>query len=139
MTRYLLAGVAALGMMTSATMAQTSTSTSTTTTVAPSFPAPVIAGTSEVGVTAGGDGRITLLNGSVSKDSSGKTVEVTNTSTSYPLTDMITRTKKIVEINNGVATETVTTSQSYPPSPQHPGGVPPVETTTTRTYVVSAR
>jgi hypothetical protein len=137
MTRYLLAGVAALGMMTSAAIAQTSTTT--TTTVAPSFPAPVTVGTSEVGVTAGGDGRITLLNGSASKDSSGKTIEVTNTSTSYPLTDLITTTKKTVEIINGVATETVTTSQSYPPSPRHPGGVPPVETTTTRTYVVGAK
>jgi hypothetical protein len=138
MTRYLLAGAAALGMMTSAALAQSSSS-STTTTVSPSFGAPITAGTSEVGVTANRDGRLTLMNGSASRDSSGKTIEVTNSSTSYPLTDMITTTKKTVEINNGVATETVTVAQSYPPSPQHPGGVPPVETTTTRTYVVGAK
>ena len=137
MTRYLLAGAAALGIMTSAGMAQTYSSTTTTGTQTVSIPLTV--GKSTVGISAAGDGRLTMLNGSSFRDSTGKTIETTNSSTSYPLTDLITTTKKKVEINNGMATETLTITQSYPPSPVGTPRPEPVVTTTTRMYAVGAQ
>jgi opacity protein-like surface antigen len=142
MKRFLLASASALGLMTNAAMAQSSGHSSTTeetTTITPTA-APWTTSTGKTnGQSVKDDGRQSLSNGSSSSDSGGKKTETTITNTSYPLTDLITTTRTTVETSNGVATETVTTTQTYPPSPRHPSGTPPVETTTTRSYVVGAK
>lgn len=142
MTRLLLAGAAALGLMTNAAMAQSwghSSTTEETTTTTP-VAAPWTASTATTtGQSVKDDGRQTLSAGASSADGAGKKTETTITNTSYPLTDMITTTRTTVETSNGVATETVVTTQTYPPSPRHPGGTPPVQTTATRSYVVGAK
>ena len=79
------------------------------------------------------DGDQTATRAASSTDSSGDKTETTITNTSYPLTGMITTTKKTTHIVNGIATETVTVTNTYPPSAM----IPPQVSTATRTYVVS--
>jgi len=140
MTRFLLAGAAALGMMTGVAMAQSSsgrtTTTEDTTTITPAYQAPWTTSNSATNGTAvRPDGDQTATSGSSSTDSSGNTTETTVTNTTYPLTGMITSTKKTTHIVGSVATETVTTTNTYPPSAM---GVPQV-TTSTRTYIVGVK
>jgi hypothetical protein len=135
MTRFLLAGAAAFGMMTSAVMAQSSASQTTTTTV-PSGPV-VISSSATTGGEVRADGDLAVRSGTMSRDSSGNVTESTITNTTYPLTNMITTTKKTSNTVNGVTTETVTTTQTYPPVVGRPD-VPPV-TTTTRTVKAEPR
>ena len=131
MTRLLLAGTGALSLMASAAMAQMM---QTTTTVTPSPAVPtIVSSTASVGQSVTPDGVMTLSNTSVARDSTGKTTETTNSSTSYPLSSMITTTRKVVDVKYGVATETVTTRNAYP-SPN--ATIPPQVTTTVRTYKV---
>jgi hypothetical protein len=143
MTRLLLAGAAALGMMSGAAMAQSSgyssghsSSTVETTTVTPGVSAPwTTSGSMSTGRGATADGDQTAMSSSTSSDSAGNKTTTTITNTSFPLTNMIMTTKKTVSIAGGVATETVTTTQTYPPSAQ----VPPVVSTSTRSYVVGSK
>jgi hypothetical protein len=135
MTRFLLAGAAALGMVASAAMAQTSTSTSqTTTTTTPSAPVTISSG-STVGQSVTSDGVRTVTGGMSSKDSAGTASETTISNRTYPLSNMVTTTKKTTDIRNGVAVETETTTNAYPPGT---ATVPPVVTTTTKTSKVGA-
>jgi hypothetical protein len=140
MTRLLLAGAAALGMMTGAAMAQSSsgltTTTEDTTTVTPAYQAPTTTSSSATNGTAvRPDGDQTATVGSSSTDSDGNRTETTITNTSYPLTGMITSTRKTTRIVGSVATETVTITNTYPPSAM---GAPQV-TTSTRTYIVGTK
>jgi hypothetical protein len=136
MTRYLLAGAAALGMMTGAAVAQTSSSETTTTTTTPAVVAPVTVSTSSsIGRAAMADGDQTATNSSTSRDSNGNVIETTITNQSYPLTGMVTTTKKTTHIVNGVATETTEMTNTYPASTMRQ----PEVTTSTRTYTVGSR
>jgi hypothetical protein len=132
MTRLLLAGTGALSLMASAAMAQMMQTTTTTVTPSPAVPT-IVSSTASVGQSVTPDGVMTLSNTSVARDSTGKTTETTNSSTSYPLSSMITTTRKVVDVKDGVATETVTTRNAYP-SPN--ATIPPQVTTTVRTYKV---
>jgi hypothetical protein len=118
MTRFLLAGAAALGMITSAALAQTMGTTSTqqtTTTTTPAMTAPVtVANSVSAGSALEADGRKTLKLGSSATDSSGNSTSTTNTTTSYPLSNLITTTHKTTTMVNGVPKETITTTQAYP-------------------------
>jgi len=138
MTRFLLAGAAALATMTGAAMAQASgqTTTQETTTVSQPAVAPVtVSSSATTGSAVRSDGDQTATRAASSTDSAGDKIETTITNTSYPLTGMITTTKKTTHIVNGIATETVTITNTYPPSAM----IPPQVSTATRTYVVSAR
>ncbi len=72
--------------------------------------------------------------GASAVDSAGNKTNTTITNTSYPLTGMITTTKKTTSVVNGVATETTTITNTYPPQ----ANAAPQVTTTTRTYTVGA-
>jgi hypothetical protein len=138
MTRFLLAGAAALATMTGAAMAQSSAQSTTqeTTTISQPAAAPVtVSSSATAGSALRSDGDQTATWGASSIDSSGGKTETTITNTSYPLTGMITSTKKTTHIVNGVATETVTITNTYPPSAM----IPPQVSTATRTYVDSTR
>jgi len=132
MTRFLLAGAAALGMMTGAAVAQTSTTT-TTTVIPPASPPMVTTDTRVSGHSVKPDGDQTATAGIVSRDAYGNVSGSTTTNTSYPFTDMITSTTKSLNTVNGVTTETVGTTHSYPHVVGRPD-VPPV--TTTESHVV---
>jgi hypothetical protein len=136
MTRLLLAGAAAFGMMTGAVMAQSSTSVTTMT----SSPAPVSQPWTTSSAIVNGtallpDGDKTASAGSWTLDNNGNKTETTITNQTYPLTMMTTTTKKTTTIVNGVATETVTTTNTYPSSSLRD----PTVTTATRSYVVGAK
>jgi hypothetical protein len=133
MTRFLLAGAAALATMTGAAMAQSSTTTQETTTVAPSVAPGVVSNSQTIGSAVHADGDQTATSASSHTDSAGNKTVTTITNTSYPLTGMITSTKKTTNIVNGIATETVTTTNTFPPSYNRP----PEVTTATRTYVAT--
>jgi len=114
MTRYLLAGAAALGLVTSAATAQTAMSTSTTTTtVTPSVPVTVQTMRTNASATEA-DGDKTVSAGVGSRDSAGNENKTTVTNKTYPLTNLITSVKKEQHTVNGVTTETVTTTETYP-------------------------
>jgi hypothetical protein len=135
MTRFLLAGAAALGVMTGAAMAQTSTSSTqtTTTTTTPSPSPPVtISNSTTAGSAVSADDVKTATVGSGARDSFGNATKTTISTTTYPLTDLDTTTKKTTQVENGVAEETVTTTQDYPASPIR---MQPVTRTTTDTKV----
>lgn len=130
MTRILLAGAAALGMTAGVAMAQSTSSTSTTTTYTP----PVTTSTSSLsGAAITSDAVKTSTVGSGFTDASGNTSKTTISTTTYPLTDLITTTKKVTTMDNGVAKETVTTTQEYPAGPYR---MQPIITSTTETHVV---
>jgi hypothetical protein len=132
MTRLLLAGAAALGLMSGATMAQTSTST-TTTTVTPSVPVTVQTMKTNASATEA-DGDKTVSAGVGSRDSVGNENKTTVTNKTYPLTNLITSVKKEQHTVNGVTTETVTTTETYP----HIVGRPDVAPVVTKsTHVVA--
>ena len=144
MTRFLLAGAAALATMTGAAMAQSTGQTTTqqaTTltnpaTLANPAGAPVtVSSAASAGNAVHSDGDQTATRGATSIDSSGNKTETTVTNTSYPLTGMITTTKKTTKVANGVATETTTTTHTYPPSAM----IPPQVSTATRTYVAGTK
>jgi hypothetical protein len=143
MTRFLLAGAAALVTMTGAVMAQSpapqsagQTSTQETTTIVSPATAPLtVSSSATAGSAVRADGDQTATRGTSSSDSSGGKTETTITNTSYPLTGMITTTKKTTHVVNGIATETVTITNTYPPSAM----IPPQVSTATRTYVVSTQ
>jgi len=138
MTRFLLVGAAVLATMTGAALAQSSgqTATQETTTITQPAAAPVtVSSSATTGSAVRSDGDQTATRGSAFTDSSGDKTETTITNTSYPLTGMITTTKKTTRVVNGVATEIVTTTNTYPPSAM----IPPQVSTATRTYVVGAR
>jgi thiamine pyrophosphokinase len=139
MTRTLLAGAAALGMMTGAAMAQSTTTQTTTTnlstsTTAPALSAPVIvSGSSTNGHSITADGDQHFVAGTMTRDSAGNTTDTTVTNTSYPLTDMVTSTRKTTNVSNGIATETTVTTNSFPS-----GRAPATTSTSTRTYAVGS-
>jgi hypothetical protein len=134
MTRFLLAGAAALGMISGAAMAQTSTTETVTTTTSP-LPAPVnLASTSTNGTAVLPDGDQTSTASTANRESNGDRTETTVTNTSYPFSSMITTTRKSTKISNGLATETRTTTNTFPPQ----YGRSPEVTTATRTYSVSS-
>jgi hypothetical protein len=138
MTRILLAGAAALGLMSGAVMAQsTITTTSTTNTGVPvggSLSAPVVvSGSSTNGHSVTADGDQHFVAGTKTRDSAGNTSETTITNTSYPLTDMVTSTRKTTNVSNGVATETTVTTNSFPS-----GRAAGTTSTSTRTYTVGS-
>jgi hypothetical protein len=136
MTRFLLTGAAALAMMTGAAMAQTTTSETTTTstsTVSPPVAPVTITNSQTTGSAVTADGVKTSTTGLGARDSTGQAAETTVSTRTYPLTDLVTTTKKTVETKNGVGMETVTTTQAYPASPARPA---PVVTTTSETHPV---
>lgn len=138
MTRYLLAGAAALGMLTGAAMAQTATSESSsdTTTTSPSVTyAPVPFTTDRtVGTAVLQDGDRTNTKGVSVKVPDGQQASTTITTKTYPFSNMITTITKTTRVNNGVATEEETDSSAYPGSTDAPTVMK-----TTRTYQVGAR
>jgi hypothetical protein len=128
MTRFFMAGAAALGMMSGAAMAQSTSMTQQTTTSIPAVSGPVtIANSVSAGSALQADGRKSLSDGSSSADSGGNSTSTTISTTSYPLSTLITTTRKTTTVVNGVPKETVTTTQAYPNSP-----LPPETTTVTR-------
>src|SRR5271165_1335158 len=133
MTRFLLASAAALGLMTGAGIAQTATSTSTsettTTTTMPSTPV-IVSTTKTTGQATEADGDRTASAGVASRDSAGNAMNTTITNKTYPLTNQITSVKKEQRTINGVTTETVTTTQTWPHVVGRPDVPPRVETTT---------
>ena len=137
MTRFLLAGAAAFGMMTGAAMAQMSTSDTTISTTT-TTPVPVAPVTTTAGTTVGNavlpDGDQTSTKGTSYIDNNGVKTETTITNQSYPLSNMIMQTKKTTTIANGVATETTTMTTTYPGTANAP-----VVTSATRTYQVGAQ
>jgi len=139
MTRFLLAGAAALGLMTGAAVAQSSGHSSTieqTTTIMPPVSGPSTA-TQSTSIARGAtpDGDQTATAAASSGDSSGATTGTTITNTSYPLNNVIRTTKTTTTVANGVATETVTTTDTYPASYMREPSV----AVATRTYVVGAK
>jgi hypothetical protein len=126
MTRLLLAGAAAFAVMASGAMAQTSTTETTTITTAPSVP--VTTSTTNTTVRdIQADGVKTVTNRTASSDGDGKTSETAISTRTYPLSNLITTVKKSTETRDGVAYETVTTTQAYPP----PSTLAPMVTTET--------
>ena len=128
MNRFLLASAAALSLMATAGMAATTTSETTEVTSAP----PPVAPTTVSRTTAAQrtpDGVQTLTSGVTARDGNGNVAGTTNSTRSYPLSNMITTTQKKIETINGVPTEVVTTTNSYPGSNAAP------YTSTTRTAV----
>jgi hypothetical protein len=122
----MLAGAAALGLMTGAATAQTSTSTSTTT-ITPVSP-PVTVSTSqssERAVTS--EGVKTVTGGATTSTSTGQMAGTTISTTTYPLSNMVTTTKKTIQMVNGQPMETTTITHAYPGEP-----TPPPDTVTTR-------
>ena len=75
------------------------------------------------------DGDQTATNSASARDIDGGTTETSITNTTYPLTSVLTTTKTTKHIVNGVVTETVETTYTYPPSYMRPPSV----TTATRT------
>jgi hypothetical protein len=138
MTRFLLAGAAALATMTGVAMAQSpgqSATTQQTTTTTQAVPSPwTVSSKATLGNAVHADGDRTASAGASSVDSAGNKTNTTVTNTSYPLTGMITTTKKTTNVVNGVATETTTITNTYPPQ----ANAAPQVTTTTRTYTVGA-
>ena len=136
MKNLLLAGAAALGMMTTTAMAQavTKESTSETTMTMPYYSSPV---SSSVSVTTGRgatpDGDQTAFADTAWRDNNGTMTDIRITNTSYPLTAMITTERKTTIVSNGVASESLVFTSNYPPS----WNAAPTVTTTARTYVVS--
>jgi hypothetical protein len=139
MKSFLLAGAAALGMMTGSALAQSSGHSSTTaqtTTVTPSVAAPsTTIYSSSVGQGATADGDQTASSAWSSTDSSGSRTDTVVTNKTYPLSDMITTTRTTTVTTNGVAAETVATTNTYPARYNRP----PETSTATRTYVVVAK
>src|SRR5580698_8389767 len=129
MTRILLAGTAACGLLAGAAMAQTSTSVITTTST-PTLAAPVtISSGASTGSAVRSDGDRISSSSTSLKDSNGEATETTISNTSYPFSNLITTTKKTTSTVNGVTTETETTTQAYPPGTST---VAPTVTTTSR-------
>jgi hypothetical protein len=142
MTRFLLAGAAALGMMSGAAMAQSSgyssgsSTTVETTSVTPSVSSPwVVTSSSTVGRGATADGDQTATSAWSSRDGYGNTRQTTITNTSYPLTNMIMTNEKTTTFVNGMATERVIVTTSYPP----PDTRPPVVMSSTRSYMIGQK
>jgi hypothetical protein len=138
MIRYLMAGAAALGLLSGAATAQTSTTEQTTTTTAPapSMAPMTVTNTKTTENKVSSEGVRTLTNGMESTDNSGYTTKTEYSSQTYPLSPIVTTTKKTTTVNDGVATETTTRTDAYPPGTS---ALPPTTTTTTRTYAVGAR
>jgi len=135
MTRFLLAGAAAFGMMTGAAMAQTSTSQTTTTTTTPLPTAPVVISSgSTVGHATLPDGDRTVTSGVSQRNSAGEATNTVVTNQTYPFSNMITTTTKTTHVLNGVATEDTTISSVYPGS-----GDAPSVMKSTRTYTVGSK
>src|SRR4051794_6324373 len=120
MTRFSLAGAAVLGLISSAAMAQTSTSespavvapapilTSPTATPLAASPPVTVSSSASAGHSVQSDGRQTLSSGVAATDSTGQTSKTTVSTTSYPLSNMVTTTTTRTEIVNGVPKEVVT-------------------------------
>jgi hypothetical protein len=133
-TRFLLGSAAAFSLLTGTAPAQTPASA---TTITPSVSAPVtISSTANTANSVRPDGDQTSMSGTASRDSSGKSTETTITNTSYPFSNLITTTRKTTNIVNGVATETVTTTQTYPPGT---ATVAPMVTTTTQSRAADTK
>jgi len=129
MTRFLLAGAAALGLMSGAAMAQSTTSTSTTTTTTMPSPPVTVSTMKSSGHATETDGDKTASVAVGSRDSAGNAMETSVTNKTYPLTDQITSVKKEQHTVNGVTTETVTTTRTYPHVVGRPDVPPQVEVT----------
>src|SRR5258708_29634684 len=108
MTRFLLAGVAALATMTGAAMAQSGQTTiqNTTTITRPAVTPVIVSSSATTGTAVQADGDQTATSSFASADSTGSRTETTITNTSYPLSAMITTTRKTTRVENGIATET---------------------------------
>jgi hypothetical protein len=139
MTRFLLAGAAALATLSGTAMAQSggpgSTTQETTTITQPAVAPVITSNTVTNGSAVHSDGDQTAMAGTAFSNSAGNKTETTITNQSYPLTGMITTTRKTTRIVNGVATETVTTTNTFPPW----ANAAPQSSTTTRTYIVGSR
>ena len=134
--KVVLTGAAALGMMTGAAMAQMATSTSrseTTTTTVPSAPV-VVSTTKTTGTATEADATRTATAAVGYRDSVGNDSKTAITNKTYPAADFMTSVKKEQHTINGVTSETVTTTQTWPPKVGRPD-VPPV--VTTETHVLS--
>ena len=134
MTRFLLTGAAALATMTGAAMAQSSgqTTTQDTTITRPAVAPVAVSSSATTGNAVRADGDQTATSATSSTDSAGNKTETAITNTFYPLTGMITITKKTTRVVNGTATETVTATNTCPPSTN----ILPQVSTATRTYAV---
>jgi hypothetical protein len=138
MTRFLLAGATALATMTGVAMAQSpgqATVTQQTTTYTQPTAPMIVSSAATNGTAVRSDGDQTATSGVSSANSVGDRDMTTVTNTSYPLAPYITTTQTNTRVANGVATETVTTTHTYPSW----AGIPPQVSTTTRNYVVGSR
>jgi hypothetical protein len=128
MTRLLLASTAMFGLIAGSAMAQSMSVTTsavgsapvTTTTV--TGPAPITPpsppGTITMSSTNGqmfhADGDKSITVGAGSSNDRGTSNDVVVTTKTYPFSNLITTTKKTISVNNGVATQTTATTQTYP-------------------------
>src|ERR1043165_5343699 len=115
MTRLLLAGAAALGMMTCAATARTATtanttsmsssSSETTTTTVPAPPT-VVSTTKTTATATEADGDRTATGIVALRDNYGNESKSAITNKTYPMADFMTSVKKEQKTVNGVTTET---------------------------------
>jgi hypothetical protein len=138
MRNLLLAGAAALGMMTTTAMAQTvmkQSTSETTMTMMPYYSHPI---SSSVSVTSGRgatpDGDQNAWAETTWRDYDGTTGDIKITNTTYPLDNDITTARNTTIVSNGVASESMVFTTTYPPSQN----IAPMVTTSSRTYVVGA-
>ena len=135
MTRILLASTASLAILTCGAMAQSTTTQESTSTTS-SYSRPVNVSSSGKNVNAvQSDGDQTAARGTSATESNGDKTYTTVTNKSYPLTGMITTTRKTTHVVNGTATVTTTTTNTYPPA----NHMAPQVTTTTRSYAVGTK
>jgi hypothetical protein len=138
MRNILLAGAAALGMMTATGMAQTvmkESTSETTMTMMPYYSNPI---SSSVSVTTGrgatADGDQNAWADTTWRDYNGTTGDIRITNTTYPLDNTITTARNTTIVSNGVASESMVFTTTYPASQN----MAPTVTTSARTYVVGA-
>jgi hypothetical protein len=145
MTRLLLAGAAALGMVTCAATARmataadsTATSSTTSETTITTVPAPpvVVSSTRTTATATEADATRTATGAYAVRDNYGNESKTATTNKTYPMADFMTSVKKEQQTINGVTTETVTTTQTWPPKVGRPD-VPPV--VTTETHVLNSK
>jgi hypothetical protein len=119
--------------------------TEETTTITPGVSAPwttpgvsapwTTSSATSIGRGATPDGDQTASTSSSFTDINGARTETTITNTSCPLANMIATTRKVTVIANGVATETVTATNTYAHADQNPVPV----TISTRVYAIGAK
>jgi hypothetical protein len=136
MTRFLLAGAAMFGLIAGSAMAQTATTTTTNTKSAIPITPPSAPGTMTTSSTQGqmlhSDGDRSVTVGAGSSNDRGTSNDVIVTTKTYPFSNLVTTEKKSVSVSNGVKTQTLGTTQTYPPMPGFAGS----STTTEKTETV---